>query len=78
MQALWEKQKLKAIEENAEFIRALARDDRENIIEEMADKQIVDAQVRLHYKISDGEIAKVVFLKLLRTTKGIEIEKTNK
>jgi phosphoribosyl-ATP pyrophosphohydrolase len=74
----WEKQKLKAIEENAEFIRALARDDRKNIVEEMADKRIMDEQIKIHYEISGTEIAKVVFEKLIRTTNNIEYEKESK
>lgn len=46
-----ERQKQKAIEELSELIRAISRNDRDNIIEEYADMTIVMNQVMRIYRI---------------------------
>ena len=50
-------QKLKAIEELSELIKAIAKNDRENIIEEMTDVNITTDQIALIYKITEKEMA---------------------
>jgi len=51
-----EHQKNKAIEELSELIRAISRNDRDNVIEEIADVEIVINQLKYIYKIKDGLI----------------------
>ena len=61
-----EKQKMKAIEESSELIRAISRDDRENIIEEIADTRIMEKQLKIIYTFEESDIAKVIIQKLNR------------
>jgi NTP pyrophosphatase (non-canonical NTP hydrolase) len=47
-----ERQKQKAIEELSELIRAIARDDRDNVIEEISDVITMIKQLRILYNIT--------------------------
>lgn len=58
-------QRMKAIEELSELIRALARDDRDNIAEEMADVRIVLGQLEMIYGNRD-KVREVEWMKLAR------------
>ena len=60
---LWgvDTQKQKAIEELAELIRAIARNDLNNIIEEIVDVEIMLKQIRIIYQIKyETEVAKKI------------------
>ena len=71
----YEKQKLKAIEEMSELTKAICKDDRENIIEELADVKIMIAQLMLIYNIDVEEVLKVMDSKVERTMNRIERQK---
>lgn len=58
-------QKNKAIEELSELIRALSRDDRENIAEEMADVRIMMGQLEIIYENRD-RVREIEWVKLTR------------
>lgn len=58
-------QRLKAIEELSEFIRALARNEIPNIIEEMADVRIMLAQMEISYNMRD-QVREQEWIKLTR------------
>jgi len=61
-----ENQKKKAIEELSELIRAITRDDLKNIIEEIADVEIMISQLKMLYFIEDEEILNVKKEKLAK------------
>ena len=71
----YEKQKLKAIEEMSELTKAICKDDRENIIKELADVKIMIAQLMLIYNIDVEEVFKVMDSKVERTMNRIERQK---
>lgn len=71
----YEKQKLKAIEEMSELTKAICKNDRENIIEELADVKIMIAQLMLIYNIDVEEVFKVMDSKVERTMNRIERQK---
>ena len=52
-------QKLKCIEELSELIRAISRDDRKNIIEEIADVEILIMQIKMAYYINKKEVIEI-------------------
>lgn len=58
-------QRLKAVEELAELIRALVRDDRENVAEEMADVRIMMGQLEMLYENRD-RVRELEWMKLTR------------
>ena len=66
-------QKAKAIEELSELIRALARDDRENIAEEMADVRIMLRQLEMLYENRD-RVREIEWMKLVRLKERITNE----
>ena len=66
-----ENQKKKAIEELSELIRAIARDDRANILEEITDVMIMIEQLRYIYE-EPFEIEEIRTLKIQRLRKLIE------
>lgn len=63
----------KAMEELAELIQALARGDRDNIVEEWVDVGIVLEQMRIYFKMTDDEIVKHKIYKLDRLKKRMDI-----
>ena len=68
-----EKQKLKAIEEMAELTKALLKDDRENIIEEIADVEIMISQLKWLLSVH-GQVADVRLRKIDRQLKRMKEE----
>lgn len=68
-----EPQKLKAIEEMAELTKALLKDDKENIIEEIADVKIMVAQLEHLYDAKD-EVEWMMHKKIKRQIGRIEGE----
>lgn len=61
----WASQKKKAFEELAELIRALALDDHENIVEEIADVEIMTAQLK-HLMNCEKQVEEVKHYKINR------------
>lgn len=70
-----EKQKKKAVEELGELITAIAKEDRENIVEEIADVLIMIFQMIIIYSISKMEIVKWIVFKLKRLKERVRKEK---
>lgn len=70
----YERQKIKCMEELAELTQALAKDDVENITEEIADVEIMLAQIKYLLEINDSEIIEIKGDKLIRTLGKIRIE----
>ena len=64
----------KAVEELAELTRALVRDDRNNVIEEIADVYIMLEQLKIMGGISDDLINYVIDQKLNRTIERMNHE----
>lgn len=62
-----ESQKTKAVEELSELIKAICKNDRENIIEEIADVKIMIGQLYLIYDIPIEKIWEKMDEKLRRT-----------
>ena len=58
-----ESQKNKSIEELSELIRAISRNDRENVIEELVDVGIMLMQIMIIYDIDENEIDKLFEIK---------------
>lgn len=69
-----EHQKHKAIEELSELTRALARGDRENIVEELADVEIMLQQITYLMDIRPHEVNDVATRKIDRQLKRMERE----
>ena len=69
-----EHQTIKAIEELAELIQALAKGDIENIIEEIADVRVMLEQIEYLYGISDDAITLRMCAKLWRQLERMEGE----
>ena len=69
-----EHQTIKAIEELAELIQALAKGDIENIKEEIADVRVMLEQIEYLYGISDDEITLRMCAKLCRQLERMEGE----
>ena len=69
-------QEYKLVEEMAELTQAVIKNDRKNIIEEMADVQIVLMQLRLNLNSSESkEFVKLFNEKIERQIKRIEKSK---
>lgn len=69
-------QEYKLVEEMAELTQAVIKNDRKNIIEEMADVQIVLMQLRLNLNSSESkEFVKLFNEKIERQLNRIESEK---
>ena len=69
-----EHQTVKAMEELAELIQALARGDIENIKEEIADVLVMIGQLQHLYGISEIEISRIMFRKITRQIERIDNE----
>ena len=69
-----EHQTIKAIEELAELIQALAKGDMENIKEEIADVRVMLEQLEYIYDISEEEITLRICAKLWRQLERMEGE----
>ena len=62
-----ETQRLKWVEELAELSQAVAKDKLDNIVEELADVQIIIAQIIEHYGIDEMDVDAIRRAKLTRT-----------
>lgn len=69
-----EHQTVKAMEELAELIQALARGDEANIKEEMADVFVMLEQLKYLHRISEIEISRIMFRKITRQIERIDNE----
>lgn len=69
----WASQRKKALEELAELIRALALDDQENIVEEIADVEIMTAQLK-HLMNCEKQVEEVKHYKINRQLSRIAEE----
>lgn len=69
-----DKQKTKAIEEMSELIKAICKNDVENIEEEIADVSIMLSQLQIMYGFSDWDIEKIKKEKIYRTIERMGIE----
>ena len=77
-----ERQKLKAIEELTELVEIIAKDlnrkeiknQREHILEEIAEVMIMVEQLKLVYGFSDDEVSEMVKHKLRRTMRDVRID----
>lgn len=67
-----EAQRMKSVEELSELIKAVAKNDRANIIEEIADVKIMIGQLQLIYNIPTEDIWAVMDQKLVRVMERIE------
>lgn len=69
-----EHQTIKAMEELAELIQALARGDEANIKEEVADVLVMIGQLQHLYGISEIDISRIMFRKIIRQIERIDNE----
>lgn len=69
-----EHQTVKATEELAELIQALARGDAANIKEEMADVLVMIGQLQYLYDVSEIELNRIMFSKIIRQLERIDNE----
>lgn len=67
-----EHQTIKAMEELAELIQALAKGDIDNIKEEIADVRVMLEQIEYLYGISEKEITLRICAKVYRQLEGME------
>lgn len=67
-------QRVKWMEELAELTQAVARENIDNIVEEIADVEICIAQMIEHYKLDRMDIEAVRRSKVTRTIKRLKIE----
>ena len=64
----------KLLEEVGEFIETVINDDKENMVQEMADCRVMLKQFQYYYEITDDEIEEVMKYKIERTIKRMENE----
>ena len=64
----------KLLEEIGEFIETVINEDKENMVQEMADCMVMLKQFQYYYGITDEEIIKVMKEKIERTIKRMENE----
>ena len=64
----------KLLEEVGEFIETIINDDKENMVQEMADCTVMLKQFQYYYGIEDKEIEEVMKYKVERTIKRMENE----
>ena len=64
----------KLLEEVGEFIETIINEDKENMVQEMADCMVMLKQFQYYYGITDEEIIKVMKEKIERTIKRMENE----
>lgn len=69
-----EPQKNKCVEECSELIRALMRNDKENVKEEIADVLITTTQMIIAYGINDDELQTIINNKEYRTLVRLGLE----
>ena len=64
----------KLLEEVGEFIETVMNEDKENMVQEMADCRVMLKQFQYYYGIADEEIEEVMKYKVERTIKRMENE----
>ena len=64
----------KLLEEVGEFIETVINEDKENMVQEMADCTVMLKQFQYYYGITDEEIEEVMKYKIERTIKRMENE----
>ena len=64
----------KLLEEVGEFIETVINEDKENMVQEMADCMVILKQFQYYYEINDDEIEEVMKYKIERTIKRMENE----
>ena len=64
----------KLLEEVGEFIETVMNEDKENMVQEMADCRVMLKQFQYYYGIEDKEIEEVMKYKIERTIKRMENE----
>lgn len=64
----------KLLEEVGEFIETIINEDKENMVQEMADCMVMLKQFQYYYGIEDKEIEEVMKYKVERTIKRMENE----
>ena len=67
----------KLLEEVGEFIETVINEDKENMVQEMADCIVMLKQFQYYYEIEDKEIEEVMKYKIDRQLERIENEKSN-
>lgn len=67
----------KLLEEVGEFIETVINEDKENMVQEIADCTVMLKQFQYYYGITDEEIIKVMKEKIDRQLERIENEKSN-
>ena len=67
----------KLLEEVGEFIETVINEDKENMVQEMADCMVLLKQFQYYYGITDEEITNNMQLKIKRQLERIENEKSN-
>ena len=67
----------KLLEEVGEFIETVINEDKENMVQEMADCMVMLKQFQYYYGIEDKEIEEVMKYKIDRQLERIENEKSN-
>lgn len=68
----------KLLEEVGEFIETVINEDKENMVQEMADCMVMLKQFQYYYGIEDKEIEEVMKYKIDRQLKRIESENDEK
>ena len=63
----------KLLEEVGEFIETVINEDKENMVQEMADVVVMLKQFQYYYGITDEEIEEVMKYKIDRTIKRMEV-----
>lgn len=67
----------KLLEEVGEFIETVINEDKENMVQEIADCTVMLKQFQYYYGITDEEITNNMQLKIKRQLERIENEKSN-
>lgn len=67
----------KLLEEVGEFIETVINEDKENMVQEMADCMVMLKQFQYYYGITDEEIINNMQFKIKRQLERIENEKSN-
>ena len=67
----------KLLEEVGEFIETVINDDKENMVQEMADCMVMLKQFQYYYGITDEEIINNMQFKIKRQLERIENEESN-
>lgn len=70
-------QKIKLVEECSELIRAIATEDEQNMLEEMADVSVVIDEITYHFPLVREEFEKIRSFKVNRTIERFENVRSN-